>query len=207
MCPRNQRAFPVRHIAYLLLVIPMLAMASPPAELASDGPHPDAPEAIMEYGQLVGNWLCTSSGPQPDGTWKQAEGVNTWTWYYVLDGHAIQDVWKPSPNADGKVNMGTNLRTYDSETGIWNVIWTISSSARIEPFISSYRNDALHITTEREASAAFPAHMMHITFYNISESHFDWKYESSPMTDGQNWRELSRLSCDKDSCDTEVAVH
>ena len=189
----------MKYLSILLLIFPVFALAGTPAALVTDGPHPDAPEALMEYGQLVGNWQCKSLSPQPDGSWKQAEGLNTWTWYYVLDGRAIQDVWKPTANADGKVFPGTNLRTYDAETGIWNVVWTIASSARIEPFISSFRNDIIHITTERAASATFPAHMMHISFYNISEQHFDWKYESSPLTDGQNWREVSRLSCDRDT--------
>jgi hypothetical protein len=148
----------------------------------------------MEYGQLAGTWECKSFGRQPDGSWKEAEGVNTWSWYFALDGHAVVDVWKPSPNADGKVFSGTNLRTYDAETGIWNIAWTQSSSALIENFISSYRNGVIHITTQRSARSAFPAHMMHISFYNISEQHFDWKYESSPLTDGQNWTEVSRLS-------------
>ena len=196
----------MKYIPYLLLVIPVFAVASNPAPLVSDGPHPDAPEALMEYGQLVGNWQCKSHGLQPDGSWKEAEGVNTWTWYFVLDGHAVQDVWQPSANADGKVLPGTNLRTYDAETGIWNVIWTLTSSPRIESFISSYRNDTIHITTERAASATFPSHMMHISFYNISDGHFDWKYESSPLTDGQNWREVSRLSCDRDSDHTDIAA-
>ena len=188
----------MKYIPCLLLIISVSAWAVSPVELVSAGAHPDAPEELMEYGQLVGNWQCKSHGLQPDGSWKEAEGVNTWTWYYVLGGRAIQDVWQPQANAEGKVFQGTNLRVYDASTGIWNIVWTNSTSSRIESFISGYRNDAIHITTEREASDAFPAHMMHITFYNISEEHFDWKYESSPMTDGQNWRELSRLSCDRD---------
>jgi hypothetical protein len=189
----------VKYIAYLLFLIPLYSLAASPAKLISAGPNADAPEQLMEYGQLVGTWQCKSFGLQQDGSWKEAEGVNTWTWHYVLNGHAIQDVWQPQPNAEGEVLPGTNLRTYDAVTGIWNVVWTIVSSPRIESFISSYRNDAIHITTEREATARFPAHMMHITFHNISEKHFDWKYESSALTDGQNWRELSRLSCDRDT--------
>jgi len=115
----------------------------------------------------------------------------------VLDGRAVQDVWKPLANADGQVLQGTNLRTYDAETGIWNVAWTISSSARIETFISSYRDGVIHISAQRAATGVFPAHMMHISFYNISGQHFDWKYETSPLTDGKNWSEISRLSCDR----------
>ena len=196
---KHVRAFPVKFAAVILLILPLSANAGTPAVLISDGPHPDAPEQLMEYGQLVGNWQCKSSSRQQDGTWKESPGLATWTWYFVLDGHAVLDVWKPLPIAQGKVFPGTNLRTYDPETGIWNVAWTIANSPKIETFISSFRNDAIHITTEREARGTFPAHMMHITFYNISEKHFDWKYEFSPLTDGQNWTESSRLSCDRSS--------
>lgn len=188
----------MKNIPYLLLLIPLIGSAAGPAKLISAGPHPDAPEQLMEYGQLVGNWQCQSSSRQQDGTWKETPGLATWSWYFVLDGHAVLDVWEPLPNADGNVLPGTNLRTYNAATGIWDIAWTVSSSPGIETFISSFRNDAIHITTQRKARGAFPAHMMHITFHNISEKHFDWKYEFSPLTDGQNWTETARLSCDRD---------
>lgn len=56
---------------------------------------------------------------------------------------------------------------------------------------------------ERAASELFPSHLMHITFYNISEEHFDWRYESSGLTDGQTWREVSRLSCKRSQGGTD----
>lgn len=189
----------MKKLYFLLHLFSASLTAGVPADLVSAGPHPDAPEGIMEYGQLVGSWQCKGFRLQPDGSWKEAEGVNTWTWYFVLDGRAVQDVWKPRANTEGQVFQGTNLRTYDAETGIWNVAWTISSSARIETFISSYRDGVIHISAQRAANGVFPAHMMHIPFYNISGQHFDWKYETSALTDGKNWSEISRLSCDRDS--------
>ena len=196
----------MKYLPYLLLFGSLSAAAGAPAVLVSNGPHPDAPEALMEYGQLVGNWQCKDHNLQQDGSWKESPGIATWSWYFMLDGHAVFDVWRPAPNAAGKVFSGTNLRTYDADTGIWNIVWTNTSSARIEAFQSSFRNDSIHITTERQASATFPKHMMHITFFNISEDHFDWKYESSPVTDGQNWREVSRLSCDRDHDEAEAVA-
>ena len=189
----------MKSILYFLLFIPVYGLAASAAKLTTAGPHPDAPEQLMEYGQLVGNWQCTGQSLQQDGTWKDSPGVATWTWYYVLDGHAIQDFWHPAPNVEGKVIPGLSLRTYDAATGIWNVIATLASSARIDAFNSSFRNDAIHVTTERAASARFPAHLMHITFHNISANHFDWKYEGSGLTDGQNWQEFSRISCDRNA--------
>lgn len=179
----------------ILFFITFTATAAAP--LITDKPVPDAPEAVQQqYGQLVGHWLCESESRQQDGTWQKSPNKATWSWYYVLDGYAVQDVWQPSGQSPGAA-MGTNLRSYDAENNIWNVVWTTTSNPTLEQYRSAYRNGELHIYAERPASASFPSHLMHITFHNISDDHFDWKYESSGLTDGQNWTEFSRLSCDR----------
>lgn len=186
----------MRAIAIPLLVLTGLTRAAT-APLIAEGPEPDAPDALHQYGQLVGHWACSGENHQPDGSWKKTPGKATWSWYWVLGGRAVQDVWKPSPEAPATASMGTNLRTYDAESGTWHVVWTTIANPHMEVYRSAWRNDALHIQAERPASSNWPAHLAHITFHNISDDHFDWKYESSALTDGQNWQEVSRLSCDR----------
>lgn len=163
--------------------------------IASNGPNPEAPEEIRQFGQLVGSWHCTGENLQQDGIWKETPGVSTWDWYYVLDGYAVQDVWRPGPEAGPQAAQGTNLRTFDPDAGTWEVVWTTQKVPKIDFFRAGFRDGEMHMYAERAASELFPSHLMHITFHNISEEHFDWRYESSGLTDGQTWREVSRLSC------------
>ena len=48
---------------------------------------------------------------------------------------------------------------------------------------------------EMPARGTRQAHLAKITFHNIEEKTFDWKYEFSPIGDGDNWTEASRLAC------------
>ncbi len=185
-------------VLVLSLIFPLSAAAGV-APLIADGPNPNAPEEVKQYGQLAGHWQCKSFNLQPDGNWAESPGLATWSWYYVLEGYAVQDVWLPDRNANAAAPMGTNLRTFDPGTGLWEMVWTTQQVPRLEKYRASYRNGEIHMYAERPASASFPKHLMHITFHNIGETHFDWKYESSGLTDGKNWREVARLSCDKSS--------
>lgn len=190
-------------LAALILSIPSFAIT--PAPLVTETLGENAPEQVQQqYGQLVGHWACKGENRQQDGSWQASPGMATWSWYYVLDGYAVQDVWQPPKEAPPSAAMGTNLRTYDVANNIWNVVWTTTSNANLEQFRSAYRNEQLHIYAERPASGSFPSHLMHITFHDISDDHFDWKYESSGLTDGQNWTEVSRLSCDRQSPESKV---
>ncbi len=39
------------------------------AQLIAEGPHPDAPAEVKQYGTLQGDWSCDSSSRQADGSW------------------------------------------------------------------------------------------------------------------------------------------
>ena len=168
--------------------------AAQTASLVATDPNPDAPEAVQQFGQLQGNWSCLGSSRQPDGSWKPGEHPATWSWYYVLDGFAVQDVWKPG-NPNGA--MGTNLRTYDPESQSWNMVWATTGQARFDHFTASYEDGNLVMRGERWARAAFQAHDSRITFHNIGAQHFDWKYETAALQGEQQWNEISRIACDR----------
>ncbi len=183
--------------ALALATLALIGATDLSAGIATLEPNPAAPVEVQQFGQLVGSWQCRGENLQPDGTWQESPGVSTWNWYYILDGYAVQDLWIPDTEASPNASQGTNLRTFDPETGIWDVVWTTQNVPAIEKYRAAYRNDEIHIYAERPATKVFPSHLMHITFHNISEDHFDWKYEASGLTDGQNWQEQARLSCDR----------
>jgi hypothetical protein len=173
------------------------ALHATPVALSAPAAHPDAPAELQQYGRFVGSWYCQSEARQADGSWQKTPGRATWSWYYVLDGHAIQDVWQPSPEVVPAAAVGTNLRIYDAEAGVWRMVWTTSRQSYFDTFRAIERDGEILMYGERPKTAAFAAHLARITFHNIGENHFDWKYESSGPADGRQWREVARLSCDR----------
>lgn len=161
-------------------------------------PNPEAPAAVSEgFGKLVGSWQCESARKQPDDSWQDQPGQPTWTFYYALDGHAVQDVWIPPEGAAGAV--GTNLRTYDPETETWHMVWATASQARFDHFTAQLQdNGDIVMRGDRWARAAFGEHTARITFHNISAAHFDWRYEASTTGEEESWGEIVRISCDRE---------
>jgi len=184
---------PALAAVFVVLLAPAGAALAAGAPLLAEGPNPDAPDAVRQYGQLMGDWTCASSSLQADGTWLEAPGRATWSWYYVLEGYAVQDVWRPGDPAQP---VGTNLRTYDAEADTWHMVWATSAQARFDHFSAVHQDGRIVMTGERWARKAFPAHTARITFYGITDKHFDWSYEFSASGEAP-WTEQSRLSCDR----------
>lgn len=154
-------------------------------------PHPDAPPALQQYGQLVGTWKCKGSS-RKTGAWQETPGESTWTWFYTLDGHAIEDVFEPSPESGGDV--GINLRIYNPETEKWRMVWTTATQSFFDEFEAEYKDGEIVMQGERRARKAFPAHTGRITFHDITPDSFAWRYEAgSPAKD--QWVEVSRIQC------------
>jgi hypothetical protein len=180
----------------LILALASGALHAAPAPLTVSAASKDAPRELQQYGRFVGSWSCQSESAQPDGSWEKMPGKARWSWYYVLDGHAVQDVWYPSPEVPGAA-VGTNLRIYDAAAGVWRMVWATSQQGHFDAFRAIERDGQILMYGDRMKGADFPAHLARITFYNISDKHFDWKYESSGPADGRQWREVSRISCDR----------
>ena len=53
--------------------------------------HPQAPPETAHMGQLAGVWQATQTARNRDGSWSDKQTKADWIWYYILDGHAIQD--------------------------------------------------------------------------------------------------------------------
>ena len=187
-----------RLIAVLMTALMIAPAMAAEGSLIVAGPNANAPEQLQQFGQFEGVWKCSSQSRQPDGSWKKRPGMATWTWHYVLDGHAVQDLWEPDLEANPKAAIGTNLRTYDAETDTWHMVWTTTQEPVFATFRAGETDGALVMFGERSATPAFPQRLARITFHNISDVHFDWKYEASRARHSHQWREVSRLSCDRE---------
>lgn len=162
-------------------------------------PNPEAPAAVRdEYGQFVSRWSCKGYSRQQDGSWQAGPGRASWHWYYVMDGQAIHDVWVPSMTNTGGA-VGIDLRTYDPETGKWQMVWATGRQPDFDLFSATMQAGEIVMRGEIPARGQRPEHLSKITFHKIESDRLKWKYEFSPPGDGQNWIEASRLESERKS--------
>ena len=92
--------------------------------LDAAGPHPDLHERLMTFGRFVGSWRMASTlrDPAGDVLW---EGDAEWSFGWILDGRAIQDVliFEPDVALPGSRGLGTTTRFYDPDADLWYVTW------------------------------------------------------------------------------------
>ena len=110
--------------------------------LVASGPQSAHPDRMRLFGQLVGTWQVTNRMlDEWAGTWSVT--ALEWTFAYVLDGRAVQDVLV-GPNAaepDARIALGTTVRVYDPQLGVWRVNWFgTASGGYCAPVASGHRD-------------------------------------------------------------------
>ncbi len=160
-------------------------------------PAKDAAKSVIQMQPLIGDWHCKRKLRQQDGSWVVSPQVSRWEWRYTLNGYAIQDFWYPQAKDLNAAGMGTNLRVYNPSQDQWLMTWTFDKLSDFQSFTAKFDGKSLIMNGDYPKRGQAPAHKARITFHNISDSHFDWKYESSPPNDGKKWLESFRLNCDK----------
>ncbi|NAY92170.1 hypothetical protein GTQ34_09580 [Muricauda sp. JGD-17] len=132
----------------------------------------NAPIETQQYGRLVGEWDCLITNYQNDTTASQSRA--SWVFKYALEGYAIQDYWKNPSNLDS-VNqrqiIGTNIRIFNPRLDLWQCAWMENQAGSIAGVWVSHVNEKDEILLYDESK------QWQITFYNISEDAFDWKWE------------------------------
>lgn len=183
---------PALAAAAILLSAPAAAVDS---RVLSREPAPDAPEDVAKLQVLIGDWQCGSSNRQPDGSWQETAFTHEWKWYYTLDGRAVQDYWLPDPESPG--TAGTNLRMYDPEKRRWFIAWSTTDMTAFDYLSATHDGGEMVLTGHKDATAEVPEHERRITFHNMSEEHFDWRYQAKGAQPEAEWREVARLSCNR----------
>ena len=73
---------------------------------------------MEQFGRYLGDWKITDEALAQDGSgWGPGNGER-WIFECVGGGVAVQDYWKPKTGG-----WGTNLRTYNPDTGSWEIVW------------------------------------------------------------------------------------
>ena len=144
-----------------------------------DALHADRPAAALEarmdlYGWLIGDWTMDATIHAGDGS--QQSGVGTIHFGWVLEGRAIQDVWR----LPGFFH-GTTLRVYDPELDAWHILWSDPLKQYYERQIGCARGSDI-VQEGRNDSGA----LTRWSFTEITRDSFRWLGEVSP-DDGATW--------------------
>lgn len=136
-------------------------------------PNPDAPEQIKDYKMLIGISDCKSLTRNSDGEWRKDSVDVIWRYKYIMNGMAVQD---ESLKAD---HIHTSsIRQFDKNEGKWYVTFYSSAvpSNSITAWEGGMKDNEIVLYKEQKAPNGMDG-FFKITFYDISESRFNWKGE------------------------------
>jgi hypothetical protein len=157
--------------------------------LVADGPDPDHAEALMLFGQFVGEWELDWTGYDEAGNETMTER-GEWIFGWVLEGRAVQDVWIiPGRGRRGSRagEYGTTVRFYDSELDAWYVTWNGPINRARRTFLGRRSGDEIVLEGRTEDGS-----LMRWIFSEIGEGSFHWRSVCS--TDGEKtWRRREEM--------------
>lgn len=144
----------------------------------------EAPPETAQFAFLIGEWECKVRSMKPDRTFGESTG--SWTGRYILDGWAIQDDWV-APRPDGAMFHGTNIRSWNPETGQWDNRWLASGSLQWKYF-SAEKVDETMVMTGGEGEGPRGKFVDRNVFYEIGTDSWKWRKDRS-WDGGENWVE------------------
>ncbi len=155
--------------------------------------HAEAPPETALLGQLVGVWEAEQTFRNRDGSWSEKKTHAEWRWYYILDGHAIQDDWIKPPMSDTLSEtqrvFGTNIRIYNAGSHQWEMAWIDTNKRRTATFTAVNLEGRVIMTGQNAAG-----HPIRNTFYDMTETSFKWEQEWT-RDGGTTWFPVARISC------------
>ena len=176
----------------MLVTVLTAALAAGTSEfLTLERPESTPPGVDAGWGRVVGHWRCDSEQRQPDGSFTKRSDAADWSFFYTLDGTAIQDYWRPTSGGA----IGTNLRTWDSEASRWRMVWATAQQPRFDEFDATVDDGRIVMTGELPPRGQFPAHKARIVFHEIEADQFDWYYEASGDGAPDSYSVYSRIHC------------
>jgi hypothetical protein len=140
------------------------------------------PELAL-FGRFVGDWDMDIEFYNEDGETRY-RGLGLWSFGWVLDGHAIQDVFS-YPTDSGR-GIGTTLRTYSRDRGEWQIIYLGAVSGVTAILHGGREGDNIVLRGIDEDGHN------RWTFSDICAESFTWTGEVSP--DGTTYRVNHRMT-------------
>jgi hypothetical protein len=139
---------------------------------------------MAQFGRYIGDWKIEDRQLRADGSgWEPGDGAR-WIFTCLGNGMAVQDFWIP-----GDGNVGTNLRTWNPETGAWDIAWAIDTLPGFA-HIRAKQQDSGNIVMMYESPIPDP--LRRITFFPPDEDGWNWQLEYS-RDDGKTWTVVYRI--------------
>lgn len=171
-----------------LLFVAICLTSANAADLPFDASAGCTTGPMAQFGQYLGDWrIVDSTLSQETGEWEPGKGAR-WIFSCLGDGAAIQDFWMP---VGGPV--GTNLRTYNTDTESWDIAWAIKGTPGFA-HIGARQNAEGEIVMHYKAPLPNPPRR--ITFFPASEDGWHWKLEFS-FDEGESWTEVYRITASR----------
>lgn len=158
------------------------------AALTADAPSPALGGRAADFDWLVGGWDATVRDIAENGTVRTSTGE--WWFSWILDGHAMQDVWispprrergKAASGAQARERYGTTIRRFDRVGGIWRVIWIDPATGAENELSGTRRGDAITLLGMADGRP------IKWQFVDIRPDRFTWQgYRLE--SDGVTWR-------------------
>jgi hypothetical protein len=135
------------------------------------------------FGRFVGDWDMDIEFYNEDGETRY-RGLGLWSFGWVLDGHAIQDVFS-YPTDSGR-GIGTTLRTYSRDRDEWQIIYLGAVSGVTAILHGGREGDNIVLRgTDEDGHNRW-------TFSDIRTDSFTWTGEISP--DGTTYHVNHRMT-------------
>lgn len=154
--------------------------------LRATGPLPAYREPLMLFGQFVGTWEMDIRFYDEAGK-LVFHGPGEWSFAWVLDGRAVQDVLVYADTADpvrtaaGERRIGTTLRYYDAGLDVWRMVWLGATSGTFLNLTARPRGEEIAIE-----GIDMDGSFLRWSFSEISPERFRWTGLTSK--DQTHWR-------------------
>lgn len=141
--------------------------------LLAPGAHPELADDLGLFGGFVGDWDMEVRFFDPDGE-TIFEGPGVWTFAWILDGRAIQDVLtydvpEKFPAPPGSRRIGSSLRSYQPEDRTWRVTWVGATTGIYLSLTAQPADCGISIS-----GAGGDGSPLHWAFTAISDDSFNW---------------------------------
>lgn len=139
---------------------------------------------MAQFGRYIGDWRITDETLARDGSaWGPGTGER-WIFECIGNGVAVQDYWLPQGGT-----FGTNLRTYNPDSGKWEIVWAangLNGLMQITAELNDENNVVMHIL-----SPTFPQ-QRRIIFFEPDDEGWSWVQQWS-FDDGATWIDVYRI--------------
>lgn len=163
----------------------MVVSSSDPARemvsrLAAKGPHPAIAERAKLFDRFVGTWEADYAQYAGDGSVSRQAGEVIFGW--IIDGHALQDIWIWHPSGTGERRIGTSIRVFDNKLEAWRVIWISPTESRVVEMRGGAEGERIVLLGTAEDGSR-----LRWSFNDIRPASFVWRGERS-RDNGKTWR-------------------